>query len=108
MMDKLAALTLPLPAQDAGFGRPNISTRNAGAGELRQAAEEFEAMFVRMIMAEGHQAKLADGLFESDKDDAFQSMLDNEYSRSVAGQADLGIANALYAQFAKSLPKEGE
>ena len=107
-MDKLAALTLPLPAQDAGFGRPNISTRNAGAGELRQAAEEFEAMFVRMIMAEGHQAKLADGLFESDKDDAFQSMLDNEYSRSVAGQADLGIANALYAQFAKSLPKEGE
>ena len=107
-MDKLAALPLPLPAQDAGFGRPNISTRNAGAGELRQAAEEFEAMFVRMIMAEGHQAKLADGLFESDNDDAFQSMLDNEYSRSVAGQADLGIANALYAQFAKSLPKEGE
>ena len=107
-MDKLAALPLPLPAQDAGFGRPNISTRNAGAGELRQAAEEFEAMFVRMIMAEGHKAKLADGLFESDKDDAFQSMLDNEYSRSVAGQADLGIANALYAQFAKSLPKEGE
>lgn len=107
-MDKLTALPMPLPAQDSGFGRPNIATRNAGASELRQAAEEFEAMFVRMIMAEGHQAKLADGLFESDKDDAFQSMLDNEYSRSVAGQADLGIANALYAQFAKSLPKEGE
>ena len=52
-MDKLAALPLPLPAQDAGFGRPNISTRNAGAGELRQAAEEFEAMFVRMIWPRG-------------------------------------------------------
>ena len=107
-MDKLTALSVSLPTQDAGLGRPSISTRNAGAHELRQAAEEFEAMFVRMIMAEGHQSQLADGLFDSDKDDAFQSMLDNEYSRSVAGQADLGIANALYAQFAKSLPKEGE
>lgn len=107
-MDKLTSLPVTLPSQDAGFGRPSISTRHAGAKELRQATEEFEAMFVRMILAQGHQTQLADGLFDSDKDDAFQSMLDGEYARSVAGQADLGIANALYAQFAKSIPKEGE
>ena len=107
-MEKLTSLPVALPPQDAGFGRPSISTRNAGANELRQAAEEFEAMFVRMILAQGHQAQLADGLFETDKDDSFQSMLDGEYARSVAGQADLGIANSLYAQFSKSLPKQGD
>jgi Rod binding domain-containing protein len=51
---------------------------------------------------------LADGLFDSKKDDSFQSMLDAEYAESVAGQADLGIASALYAQFSGALPKVKE
>ena len=51
-MDKLAALPLPLPAQDAGFGRPNISTRNAGAGELRQAADALNAANVALANRE--------------------------------------------------------
>ena len=59
-------------------------------------------------LAQGHQTQLADGLFDSKKDDSFQSMLDAEYAESVAGQADLGIASALYAQFSGALPKVKE
>jgi flagellar protein FlgJ len=93
---------------DTAFGRPPISAKNAGPEDLRQAAEAFESMFVRMILEQGHQTQLADGLFDSDKDDSFQSMLDAKYAESVAGQADLGIASALYAQFAGALPKVKE
>jgi len=107
-MDKLPPLPQASLVADSAFGRPPISTKNAGPEDLRQASEAFESMFVRMILAQGHQTKLADGLFDSDKDDSFQSMLDAEYAESVAGQADLGIASALYAQFAVTLPKVKE
>lgn len=104
-MEKLLALQMPAPAADTGFGRPAIRTQNAGAPELRQAVEAFEAMFVRMILEQGNQSQLADGLLDGNKDDSFKSMLNAEYAQSVAGQADLGIASALYAQFSGTLPK---
>ena len=107
-MDKMPPLPQASLGTDSAFGRPSISAKNAGQEELRQAAEAFESMFVRMILAQGHQTQLADGLFDSKKDDSFQSMLDAEYAESVAGQADLGIASALYAQFSGALPKVKE
>jgi flagellar protein FlgJ len=107
-MDKMPPLPQASLGTDSAFGRPSISAKNAGLEELRQAAEAFESMFVRMILAQGHQTQLADGLFDSKKDDSFQSMLDAEYAESVAGQADLGIASALYAQFSGALPKVKE
>jgi flagellar protein FlgJ len=107
-MDKMPPLPQASLGADSAFGRPAISAKNAGPEELRQAAEAFESMFVRMILAQGHQTQLADGLFDSKKDDSFQSMLDAEYAESVAGQADLGIASALYAQFSGALPKVKE
>lgn len=107
-MDTLPSLPQATMVADTAFGRPPISAKNAGPEDLRQAAEAFESMFVRMILEQGHQTQLADGLFDSDKDDSFQSMLDAKYAESVAGQADLGIASALYAQFAGALPKVKE
>ncbi len=104
-MDLMRALQMPVPTGDNAFGRPAIQTRNAGAPELRQAVEAFEAMFVRMILEHGDQSQLAEGLLEGEKDNSFKSMLNAEYAQSVAGQADLGIASALYAQFAGTLPK---
>lgn len=104
-MDTMPPLPLPNAVVDSAFGRPAISTRNAGAQELRQAAEAFEAMFVRMILEQGNQSQLAEGLLDGDKDDSFKSMLNSQYADSVAGQADLGIASALYAQFSQTLPK---
>ena len=46
--------------------------------------------------------RLSDALFSSDEEDNFGTMLDQERSRSLAVNLDLGIADALVRQFDKS------
>lgn len=92
-------------ATGPGWGRPEIRTNGAGPAELRQAAEEFEAMFLNQFLQQARKSQLADSLLTSSAGDTFQGMLDQEYARAASGGMSLGIADALYAQFAHHLPK---
>jgi flagellar protein FlgJ len=93
---------------DPGWGRPNIRTADAGAAELRQAAEEFEAMFLNQFLQQARQSQLADSILTSSVGDTFQGMLDQEYARAASGNVSLGIADALYGQFARHLKTAGD
>ena len=91
-----------------GWGRPNIRTDGAGPAELRQAAEEFEAMFLNQFLQQARKSQLADGLLTSSAGDTFREMLDQEYARSASSGMSLGIADALYAQFSRHVPQTGD
>lgn len=88
-----------------GWGRPEIRTDKAGPAELRQAAEEFEAMFLNSFLQQARKSQLSDGLLTSSAGDTFHGMLDQEYARAASGGVSLGIADALYAQFSRHLPR---
>lgn len=88
-----------------GWGRPDIRTDNAGPAELRQAAEEFEAIFLNQFLQQARKSQLADSVLTSSAGDTFEGMLDQEYARAASGGLSLGIADALYAQFARHLPQ---
>ena len=90
-------------ATGPGWGRPNIRTDNAGPAQLRQAAEEFEAMFLNSFLQEARKGQLADGLLSSSAGDTFRGMLDQEYARAASQGLSLGIADALYGQFSRHL-----
>jgi peptidoglycan hydrolase FlgJ len=92
-------------ATGPGWGRPDIRTDGAGPAELRQAAEEFEAMFLNQFLQQARKSQLSDSLLTSSAGDTFQGMLDQEYARTASGGMSLGIADALYAQFARHLPR---
>ena len=85
--------------QDTGF---TLFQRNNEKADLRELAEEFEAMFINQMLKQARDSKLSDALFSSDKEDNFGAMLDQERSRSLALSLDLGIAEALVRQFDKS------
>jgi flagellar protein FlgJ len=91
-----------------GWGRPNIRTDNAGATELRQVAEEFEAMFLNQFLQQARKSQLADTLLTSSAGDTFQGMLDQEYARAASDGLSLGIADALYGQFSRHLTQAGD
>ena len=92
----------------ASWGRPDINTAHGGAEELRQVADEFEAIFLNQFMQAARKSHLADGLFSSSEGDQFQSMLDTEFSRSASTGMSLGIADALFQQFSGNLPAKGD
>ena len=69
--------------------------RNA---DLREAAEQFEAIFLNEFIKQARKAKLADDIFGSDAQDTYQDMMDRELSSQLAGRVNLGIAEALLRQ----------
>ena len=84
---------------DTGF---TLFQKNKSKANLDSLAQEFEAMFINQMLKQARDSKLSDALFSSDEEDNFGTMLDQERSRSLALNLDLGIAEALVRQFDKN------
>ena len=69
--------------------------RNA---DLREAVEQFEAIFLNEFIKQARKAKLADDILGSDAQDTYQDMMDRELSAQLSGRVNLGIAEALVRQ----------
>ena len=67
--------------------------------ELKDVAEQFEAIFVHQMLKQARQGKLAEGIFSSEAQDTFNNMLDIEYSQILSKKSNFGIADALIKQF---------
>ena len=81
---------------DTGF---TLFQKNKSHANLEALAEEFESMFINQMLKQARDSKLSDALFSSDEEDNFGAMLDQERSRSLALNLNLGIAEALVRQF---------
>ena len=66
---------------------------------LDQVAQEFESLFVNQMLKSARSAKLADGLMDSEAYETYQSLLDQEYSKTLAKNHNFGIAEGLIRQF---------
>ena len=71
---------------------------------LREAAEQFEAIFLNEFIKQARKAKLAEDIFGSEAQDTYQDMMDRELSSQLAGRVNLGIAEALVRQLGQGKP----
>jgi flagellar protein FlgJ len=67
--------------------------------ELRQAAQAFEAVFIRQLLGSMRSAKLADDMFSSQATDQFRDMADSRLADTMSQRGTFGIADMLVAQF---------
>ena len=75
------------------LGTPDVDS------DLREAAEQFEAIFLNQWIKQARNTKLAEDILGSSSTDQYQEMLDREYASSLASGVNLGIAEALIRQF---------
>jgi peptidoglycan hydrolase FlgJ len=68
--------------------------------ELRKAAEAFEAVILRQMMASMRKARLGDEMFGSSATDNFREMADARLADTVAGMRQFGIADLVERQLA--------
>ena len=74
------------------------------SASLRKAAQGFEAIFVRQILASARQSSLGDeDLFGSQANDTFTQMRDERFAEIAASTEAFGLARQLEAQFARAL-----
>jgi len=62
---------------------------------LRAVAQQFESMMINMMMKSMREAKLGDGLFDSDQTRLYQDLFDEQLSMSMSQGKGLGIADLL-------------
>ena len=90
-MEKLSTISPELTA--------SLFKREQKPNDLKQVAERFEALFIQQILKQARSAKLADDLLGGEAVDTYTSMLDQERAEKLASNVNLGIAEALVAQF---------
>jgi Rod binding domain-containing protein len=73
----------------------NIKNNNE---DLKAVANQFEAIFLEMLLKQARESKLSDGLFDTDADDNFVQMFDAELAKSSSELVDIGIAEAIIEQ----------
>jgi len=69
--------------------------------DLREVAEQFEAIFLNQFLKQARQAKLADDILSNSASKTYQEMLGQQYASMLSGDVDLGIAEALMRQFGR-------
>ena len=67
--------------------------------ELRQAAQAFEAVFIRQLIGSMRNARLAEDMFGSQATEQFRDMSDANLADAMSHQSVFGIAQLLLAQF---------
>ena len=77
----------------------SAASKNPSA-ELQAVADQFEAIFLEMLLKQARDSKLSDALFENNADDNFVQLFDRELAKSSSEKVDIGIAQAIINQMA--------
>lgn len=100
-------MNLPLvdPSQLAATG--NLSALKQAAANnnpqaLRAAAQQFESLFVSMVLKSAQQANFKDPLFGSDQSNLYQEMYDDQVAAEMSKGKGLGLADMLVQQLRRA------
>tara|TARA_Y100000589_G_C27035241_1_gene580738 strand:- start:150 stop:455 length:306 start_codon:yes stop_codon:yes gene_type:complete len=66
---------------------------------IKDVAKEFESLFIYQMLKSARRAKLAEEIFSSQGNETYQSLLDQEYAKTISKNHSFGIAEALVRQF---------
>lgn len=84
----------------AGAASGVSTTPSPERAKLREAAQGFEAIFVRQMLATARQTNFGDDLFGSQANDTFNQMRDERFAEIASKAGSFGLATQLEAQLA--------
>jgi Rod binding domain-containing protein len=99
----MAALATPLPSSTAPYGYAMASVHapadlpKVRAGKAREAAQDFEAVFLNNMFSQMFTDMEGDGPFGGGREvGIWRSFLTDEYAKSFAKKGGIGIADHVY------------
>jgi len=96
-----AALTAGLAADPKALGALRARAAKDPEGTLKEAARQFEMIFLDMMMKSMRKAAPGESMFDNEATRTFTSVLDQEFSRKLADQGGLGLADLLVKQLSQ-------
>ena len=84
------------------LGRLKGQAAKDGKSAARETAQQFEALFLQMMMKSMRDASFKSDFLNSQTMDTYQSMHDHELSMQLAKRGTMGIASMIEKQFAQT------
>lgn len=75
---------------------------------LKAAAQQFEALFLQMVLKSMRDATPKEGMFDSEQTRMYESLLDQQMAQVLAGKGGTGLAAVIEKQLARTADPAGE
>jgi peptidoglycan hydrolase FlgJ len=72
-------------------------------GGIKEAAKQFEGMFMQMVMKSMRDATPSDGIFNSDATRFYTTVLDQQMAQQMGSSGQLGFARQIEAQLSRMM-----
>lgn len=82
----------------AGLGQLRASAHSDPKGSLRAVAQQFEGLFVQMVLKTMREASFGDALFDNDQSRMYRDMFDGQLSTTLAGNGSVGLTDVIMRQ----------
>lgn len=76
-------------------------------GGLKEAAKQFESMFLQMVLKSMRDTVPQDGMMNSDQTRFYTSMLDSQMAQNLANKGGLGFARLMEQQLGRQMSAQG-
>lgn len=96
---------IPVYTDFQGLSRLQAEAKQDPAKALGKVARQFEALFIQMMLKSMREAKLADGMFNSDQMQTYMQMFDRQIALTLSNQRSLGVADMLVKQLSGAFAK---
>ncbi|MDP1956958.1 MAG: rod-binding protein, partial [Rhodocyclaceae bacterium] len=96
-----SATPIPSVFDTQSLGALKGGLRKGDAQALKATAQQFEAVFVQMILKSMRAASPQDGMFDSEQTRFYQEMLDAQLSQVMAAKGGMGLAAVIERQLSR-------
>jgi flagellar protein FlgJ len=86
----------------SALGALKRGVRSNDPAALKAAAQQFEALFLQMVLKSMRDATPKDGLFDSEQTRMYESLLDQQLGQVLAGSGGTGLAALIEKQMARN------
>jgi flagellar protein FlgJ len=76
--------------------------RSNDPAALKAAAQQFEALFLQMVLKSMRDATPKEGLFDNDQTRLYESLLDQQMSQVLASKGGTGLAKVIESQLSRN------
>ncbi|MBC7502975.1 MAG: flagellar assembly peptidoglycan hydrolase FlgJ [Herminiimonas sp.] len=101
MINQSSNLSSKLAVDVKEVGNLRQAARQNSPEALKETAQQFEAMFMNMVMKSMRDATPSDSPFESEQTKMYTSMLDQQFTQNMAKRG-VGLADVLMRQLSNS------
>ncbi|MDP3686856.1 MAG: rod-binding protein, partial [Sulfurimicrobium sp.] len=98
MISSISDISSRLAIDAQSVGQLRLQVKNDPVAGARAAAQQFEALFLNMMLKSMREATPQDGLFDDSNTRLYTGMLDSQLAQSLSKGKGIGLADMLVRQ----------